>query len=240
MADFVNPIDAPARSPRLGGIRTVASFQNTDRLAAGGALEFVSFGCGFPVDDVVLCYPAGTQDEKTRGGVATLNGVVDPFGLYVGVECYLDGGDFEAEARSLLEQGEDRGIEKRLNDYFQTLTGNAAADFTEAIAEAEDYADNNYLGRPIIWVNRGDAVRAGKIKNDNDSGVLFTPNGSPVVASGKITKNSVAVTGSVSVYQTDILVGRAPMVTTNRELAIAERVYAVALDCEFARLYEIS
>lgn len=241
MADHVIPIEAPARSQRLGGIRTVAEFQTASRLGIGGELEFVSPGCDFPVDDIVLCYPAGgdPQAEKTNTGIDTLNGIVSPFGLYAGVQCYLGGGDFEAQARSLLEQGADRGIEKRLNDYFQTLTGVAAADFTEALASAEDYADVNYLGRPIIWVNRGDAIRAGKLKNDQASGEMYTANGTPVVSSGQVTAGTLAVTGSVAVHQTEILVSRAPQVTVNREMAIAEQIIAVALDCEFARLYEI-
>lgn len=244
MADHVIPIEAPARTPRLGGIRTVVpEFQAASRLGLGGELEFVSYGCGFPVDDIVLCYPSGTQDEKTRTGVDTLNGIVSPFGLYAGVECYLEGLDYLELAREHLELGEDRGVEKRINDYFVSLTGVAATSFIDAVAKAEQKADDEYLGRPVLWMNRGDAVRARAVKaieSDKGTGNLYSANGTPIVASAKITANSVAVTGAVSVHATTIEVNQSPMVTVNRQLAIAERIYAVALDCEFATVYEIA
>ncbi len=246
MAEHFIPIDAPARSPRLGGIRTVAEFETQSRLGVGGKLEFISPGCTFPVDDIVLCYPLPrpTQTGKTDVGIDTLNGVVDPFGLYVGVECWLgNGDDYEARAKDLLAQGEDRGIEKRMDTYFGTLSSNSGATFLDAIALAEDHADDNYLGRPIIWMNRGDAVLARSAKaleSEKGTGNLFTANGTPVIASGQITVKRLAVTGSVKVAHSDVITSRAPMVTVNRDLALAERIYAVALDCAYARRYTIT
>jgi len=247
MVNHFIPIQEPTRSPRLGGLRTVAEFVDTPRMAMGGELEWTTEGCAFPVDDIAFCYPtAQVQNTKTFDtGVETMQGSIAPFGLYVGVDCFLGGYDYEAQATSLLRQGEDRMIEKRINDFFVSLTGIAVATggLLEAVAKAEQDADNLYLGRPILWVNRGDAVRLRALKaieSDKGTSSLWTANGTPIVSSSKITANTVGVTGATTIAQSGTEVNRVSVHTLNRERAIAEQVYAVAFDCEFARVYEVS
>lgn len=245
MADPIHIVEAPERAPRKGGIRSVANFvSGLNRIAIGGQIGFVSPGCGDVYDNVMLCYPspAAEQTEKTRDGIETLDGVVAAFGLYAGVECYLGGGDFEAQARTKLTEGEDRGVEEKLVAYLSGLTPIApSADVVEAIAALEQAADGDYVGQPIIWMSRGDATLAkskGVLEVGDDSS-LTTANGTPVVASGKIARGTLAVTGSITVYQSDVEAQTAPAPTTNREMAIAERVYAVAIDCEYAQITTI-
>lgn len=250
MVNHFIPIEAPARSPRLGGISTVAEFVTTPRLAMGGELEWVSEGCEFPVDDIAFCYPTPqVQNDKTFGtGLDAMQGSINPFGLYIGVDCFLgNNNDYDGQARRLLEQGRDRGIEKRVNDFFVSLTGiavtTASGGLSQAVALAEQDADNLYLGRPVLWVNRGDAIRlrASKvIESVKGTAELYTANGTPIVASAKIAANSVGLTGAVTVAESEIVVNRVSVHTLNRERAIAEAVYAVAFDCEFARVYEVS
>ena len=245
MADPVIPVEAPTRSPRRGGIRSVAEFRQDNRIGLGGTQTFVSPGCSMAVGEAILCYPspAGTQDEKTREGITILDSSVGAFGGYYGVECWLDGEDFEAVARQGLEDSEDRHVEAALNVYLQALASSGApATFADAIALAEDNADDNYIGRPIIVMNRGDVVKAvaeGALDNDRD-GNVWTPNGSLVLSSGRITANSVSVIGALTVLHTDIVVSYAPILVNNKAFAIAERVYSLLIDCNLAARYVVT
>lgn len=245
MANPTLYVDAPARSPRRGGIREVAEFVTNSRIGMGAVPEFTSTGCAFPVDDVVLCYPipTGDQNEKNPEGIDTIDAAVDPFGLYAGVQCWLDNAnDFEADSRLLLEQGEDRGIEEKLNTWLETLAATTAATFTEAIAVAEEEADGAYLGAPVLVLNRGDTVRAlaeGAVRLV-DNGILMTANGTRILASSEITAGSVSAVGAITVLHTDIETHIAPTVTSNLELAISERVYSIIVDCKYAVRIEVS
>lgn len=245
MADPVLPVDAPTRTPRRGGIRSVAEFRLENRIGLGGVQTFVSPGCSLVVGSVELCYPSpmGTQDEKTRQGISILDSAVGAFGGYYGVECWLDGEDFEAVARQGLEDGEDRLVEAGLNTYLQAITSSGApTTFTGAIALAEDNADDNYIGAPILVMNRGDVVRAAAenaLWYDND-GNVWTPNGTRVLSSGKITANSVSVIGALTVLHTDVEVGYAPILVENKAFAIAERVYGLLIDCNLAARYVVT
>ena len=85
----------------------------------------------------------------------------------------------------------------------------------------------------IDSLNRGDAVSAAAqyaIFPDRE-GNLVTANGTPVVASGEFLRNQVWVSGQAYLFQSEITVSRAILPTTNREMAIAERVYAIGFDC---------
>lgn len=154
MADATHYVEPPRRSPRRGGIRAVAEFRDPgNRFGLGGVVEYTSPGCGTAVGDVELCYPSpmGTQAEKTREGINTIEGVGPIFGIYAGVECFYGGSDFEADARRLLAQGSDRAIEAALNTWIQAATPEAAsASLSEAIAAAENAADDEYVGLPTL------------------------------------------------------------------------------------------
>lgn len=246
MADPTLYVEPPARTPRRGGISEHAEFREDSRIALGALPEFTSAGCAFPVDDVRLCYPSGgaDQNKKEPDGLDTIEAAVGPFGLYSGIECWLDGGDdFPARARAALEQGQDRGIEKRLDTWLESLTGTAATSFAEAVALAEQYADDTYLGAPILVLNRADAVRAksaGVLDHIGPDGLIVTPNGTRVLASSQITPGSVSVVGALTVLHTEVISGYAPTVTSNTQLALAERVYSILVDCDFAARYTVS
>jgi hypothetical protein len=185
----------------------------------------------------------GDQAEKTRQGIETLAAAVGAFGGYYGVECWRDGADYDAAARAGLEAGEDRLIEAALNTYLTGLASSGApADFVEAIATAEENADDTYIGAPIILMNRGDAVRAAAalaLSYDRE-GNLWTPNGTPVAASGRITAGNVSIIGALTIEHTGIYVNGAPILVNNKEFAIAERVYAALVDCNFAARYVVT
>lgn len=246
MANPTLYVEPPARAPRRGGISEVAEFRTDNRIGLGALPEFTSAGCEFPVDDVRLCYPTDGDPQATKepAGIETLESAVPPFGLYSGVECWLDGGDdFLDRARDALEQGQDRGIESRLDTWLESLTATASTSLAEAVADAEQYADENYLGAPILVLNRADLVRAkasGVFDHIGPEGVVVTANGTRVLASSQITAGSVSIVGALAVLHTNVEAHWAPTVTSNTQLAMAERVYSIIVDCDFAARFEVS
>jgi len=244
MADATHFVQAPTRTPRLGGIRSVAEFRSADRLGMGGVLEYISSGCSIAVGSLELCYPspADPQAEKTREGVSTLTGGT-VFGLYFGVECWLAGEDYPTEARAGLERSEDRGIETALAAWIAGAAGQGVGDtIVDLIAKADDFADGFYAARPIIVMNRGDAVRAyadGAIDADKD-GNLWTPNGSPVLAGAAFPVGEVDAIGAITVHHGDVVVNSTTDHIYNKEYAIAENVYGLVVDCNFRARFTIA
>lgn len=246
MADATHYVQPPRRSPRRGGIRAVADFRTAEnRFGLGGVVQYTSPGCGIAVGDVELCYPSpmGTQAEKTRSGIETLDGIGPVFGAYTGVECWLGGSEYEQDALRLLEQGADRAVEAALNTWIQAVApevgGLLAAD---AIAAADNAADGEYPGLPVIVMNRGDAQKAfteRALEGDRD-GNLWTANGTPVLASAEITSGKVAVTGGITVLEGKRDAYRTQDFSLNREFAIAEQVYALIVDCNYVTVFTVT
>lgn len=238
MADATHYTEAPRRARRKGGIRSVAEFRDGgSRLGLGGIVEFSSTGCDIAVGNAVLCYPSGDpQVEKDRGGISTLEGVGPAFGTYVGAECWLGGDDYEQIARTNLLATEDHVIEAVLFAWVldSDVTGYAAT-LSDAIAGADNTADGQYPYLPVIVMSRGDAVLAyadGALDGDKE-GNLWTPNGTPVLASVEITPGTVYATGAITVLQGPVGVFRTQNLELNREFAIAERANALLVDCNF-------
>lgn len=245
MADATHYIPvAPVRSPRRGGIRSVAEFRaGSNRLALGGELEYTSPGCGIAVGAVELCYPspADPQAEKTSDGIETLGGIGPVFGVYAGVECWLGGSDFEADAIRLLDQGADRAVEDALNTWIQTATPEAHTTFTGALGAADNIADSAYPGLPVIALNRGDAVAAyaERALLADDAGNLWTPNGTPVLSSSQIDSGTVAVLGAITVIEGERKSFLTQQYELNREYAIAEQVFGILVDCGYIEKFTV-
>lgn len=247
MADATHYLDAPPRrSPRRGGIRSVAEFRTApNRFGLGGIIEYTSPGCGLAVGDIELCYPspADPQPEKTRSGIDTLSGIGPVFGIYAGIECYLGGSDFESDARRLLEMGADRAVEEAFNTWLQGNAADGDADsVAEAIALAENQADGEYPGLPVLILNRGDAQRAftARALEGDGTGNLWTASGTPVLASERIAVNTVTATGGITVLEGAVITGRADRLELNKEFAIAEQVFGIAVDCDYVARYTVT
>ena len=246
MADATHYLEVPPRrQPRRGGIRSVAEFRaGSNRLALGGVIEYTSPGCGLAVGDVALCFPSGgdPQEEKTRSGIDTLEGIGPVFGIYAGIECYLDGSDFEADARRLLAQGADRAIEDGLNTWAQAQAAEGTVTTLGiAIATAENTADEEYVGLPTLLMNRADAQTAyadGHLEGDG-TGALWTGSGTPVLASSKITGNTVTALGGITVLEGAVITSRADRLELNKEFAIAEQVIGIVVDCNYVARYTV-
>lgn len=237
MAGPTIEIDAPTRKPRAGGIKAVAEFRSNDRLGAAEDVTFQSPGCAFPAVDEHHCYTGeDTPDDKTFGGIDLVDAAVAPFPLYAGVSCYLRmQPDDAARAEAALLAGEDRGLEEALHTWAgggTALTGGGS--ITGAVALVEQSLDAGYPGQGVIMMSRSDAVRAdaaGVIKNEG--GVLMTANGTPVLASGKVTQGTVFGLGAITVERSSTVVSETEDLAHNKHYALAEAVYAIAVDCAF-------
>lgn len=231
-------VEPLTRVPRRGGIKSILEFQSAPRLGVGSTIQWLSDGCGFPKEAPGLCYATTpVTGDKTYDGLTIGEGPV--FALYAGVECYL-GADVEYDnrARELLELGEARGVEEVLWDTATAISG-PGIDVTtiiEAIARVEEHADENYVGQPVLLMSRASAVRAyaNRVLEGDHLGHLWTANGTPVVTTAAASNNDVVAIGFPSVFASDITVAQTHDHIVNREMAIAERIYALGIDCEYA------
>jgi hypothetical protein len=240
-------VQAPTRRPRQGGIKTViegGAFIPVPRLAVvnqAGGLAWEDSGCGMPqatragcYDDVVLAA------DKTFDGVSQYTTIGDPFARYAGVECYL-GGDadrsYVEQAAALLEQGEDRAVEESLWAWAIDGPNVSAVSYVDALGVVEQEADRNYVGAPVILVSRQGAealFAAGAIVREG--GRLVTGNGNWVLATGMVDSTdatTVVAVGAIAVYTSTEVRVSAPQFDENLDAAIAERVYAIGVDCSY-------
>lgn len=246
MADPMVLVAPPRREARRGGIKSLGEFVSTDRLGAAANINYISNGCSFPSVAPGLCWGNVITGDKTAEGIGVENGITSIFAQYAGVECFIGMNsteDYTERARNLLTATEEHEIEAVIETWGSLAPSpGAATSFAEGIALAERDADQKYVGRPVIFLNRGDAVLAAAemaVSYDRE-GNLWTPNGTPVVSTWAVGVGEVIATGMVTVYASGIEAGVAMHHTTNVEMAIAERVYAVAVDCQYRYLANVT
>lgn len=235
---FVEP---PRRNPRKGGIKSViGEFVTVDRLGVGSSIEWISEGCDFPKAAPGLCYVSNpVTGPKDFDGISQGTGPI--FGLYTGVQCFLSNDtDYADRARRALSEGEGRGVEEVLWEWAATTGGAAqvATSLVDAIARADEAADSYYLGEPVILMSRRVAVWArsvGALFGGNSSdGALWTANGTPVIATAAASDAQLSIIGWPTVYASAVVeTAQVRDLTTNIEMAIAERIYGIAVDCAF-------
>lgn len=235
---LVLPVTAPVRPARLGGIRAVATWVDDARLGAAETIVFQSDGCTFPQLAIGLCYGETTVTQKTADGISNVAGVGAPFAMYGGIKCFLGpDSDLAERARNVLLDGEDRMIEDRLETYATGGTALAAGTtLVGAIATIEQNMDDTYLGRGYLLMARSDAVRARAqhaIIDPGLDGIPTTINGTPVVASGRVTAGTVYGLGATTVLRSPVTTVEVIDPRSNDEWQIAEAVYAIAVDCTY-------
>lgn len=241
---FVSP---PQRQPRKGGIKSViGEFTTTERLGAGAGIEWISQGCDLPKAAPGLCFvPNPVTGDKEFGGIDRGAGPI--FGLYAGIECFLGpNSDYDQRARDLLSEGEGRGVEEVLWEWAAATGGAAlpATSLVDAIAQAEESADSYYVGGPVMIMSRRVAVWARSVGalfgGTAWDGDLWTANGTPVIATAAASDSQLSIMGWPTVYTSDMTVINAVDQTHNKEMAIAERIYAIAVDCAFIFTYAVT
>ena len=232
------PVTAPVRPNRLGGIRQVASWVEEARIGAAETVIFQSDGCTFPVGAPGLCFGEVVAPDKAGVGIFNQAGIGAPFGMYGGVKCFVGpDSDLEERARNILVDGEDRMIEDRLEAYATGGTALAAGTtLVGAVAIVEQDMDDKYLGQGYLLMSRSDAVRARAQQAIIDPGLGNLPttiNGTPVVASGRITAGTVYGLGATTVLRSPVTTVEVIDPRSNDEWQIAEAVYAIVVDCAY-------
>lgn len=247
MADPMVLVPAPSRPPRKGGLKAITGeFVRTERLGAAANIQYLSEGCAFPSVAPGLCWGTVNTGDKDASGIAVENGIASIFGQYAGVECFLDVGtekDYARRAEANLERGEHSEIEAVLAGWAGGGTAGGSGTLSVAVAAADQWADQKYTGLPIILMNRGVADMAaadGLIDGDFREGLMYTANGTPILASWVVPTTSLFVIGWPTVYVSDTYTTVARDLTTNREMAIAERLYGVAVDCGFRAVITVT
>lgn len=240
----VNLVSAPQRTAREGGVKSVTGeFVEETRLSAFGSIGWESTGCTPPSPTRAGCFDTVDNDAldepKSPAGIDQFGPISAPQARYSGVECYLNGdySEYGPDAEAALSAWEDREVEAMLATWLadEAVAGAAAANIVAAIAAVENSADENYVARPVLLMNRGDAAvafAAGALVRMD--GMLVTGNHTPVAASFAFPAGTVYATGALAVYATPLRSFESTQHTLNLAMAIAERVYAVGVDCGFA------
>lgn len=184
----------------------------------------------------------GVTPPKVFDGVDEYTGIVPAFAQYAAVSCWL-GGDsigpsYLDQARSKLEAGEERMVESELWAWASAAADpGTATTVVDAIAKADQTADAQYIGQPVMIMSRSAltyAVTAGAIVYE--SGKLITASGTPVLATSSVTADdelTIAVIGWPAVYATDIVTAQFGEYSANKAGALAERMYAIGVDCDY-------
>lgn len=232
------PIEAPVRAPRQGGIEDVATFRPNARLGSAGSVVFQSDGCAFPQISEHLCYTGeDVPADKTFDGITIDDAIGAPFPLYAGIKC-TEGPDADHALRAerQLEAGMGRALENELETWAAggvALT--AGATVVPAIAHVEQALDSQYVGQGVILISRFDATvaaAAGAIE-EGESGVLRTKLGTPVIASGSVAPGTVYGLGAIVVEFQTVETREVLDPEYNTRYALAERIFAIAVDCEY-------
>lgn len=239
-------IDAPARTPRRGGLLAVANVQDAASSHAAFGVEFQTFELCGDFGNGLWAAPCGSDvpglaydTEKEFSGPQVITG--SPFGVYAGVECDLLG-TYGAEARARLESGEELTVSTA---YYGLLgpefadAGNQIGTFAPgntvgAIAALEQAAATRYGGLPIIHMspfNASLAVSQQAAFLDPLTGVLFTGLGTPIAVGAGYPGDRIWATGSVHIWRTPVRTYDVPDVRTNTAQTLAERIYVIATDC---------
>lgn len=239
-------VQAPPRQPRIGGLSAVIDgYIDEPRLAVlQGGLAWEDVDCGAALSETKAgCYDTVTAAvDKDGEGIAQFTSIVDPFARYSGVQCFIggdnDGESYRARAERKLEGLQDRAVEAVLWDWVTgATTGVFRGTLVERIAAAEEYADKNYEGRPILVLSRAAALlafAAGALVWLD--GKLVTGNHTPVLATGEVPdaeEGNVGIIGGLAVYASSVVSRTGIDHRSNVELAIAERLYTLGVDCDF-------
>lgn len=239
-------VPTPERRPYKGGLLSVANVVDvTDGHFAQG-VQFIPENSAMPQPAPGLCWttldPAPTGD-KEFDGIAPEN-TAEVFALYSGVLCFAGpDNDFDARAEAQLNSAETYGIEQMLATMLNALPVlGAAAEIVEAVGRAEQWLGSNYQGLGIIHMDRFATTVASSAQILSRTGEypIETFQQTPVAngagygdEDGNGTPVEVAhlfATGLVTVWRSAITTIHVIDPETNREMALSERIYAVAID----------
>lgn len=247
MATFL-AVEAPDFAPATGGVLSVANINDGDRRFGFGVAYSNEGLCGLPSELPEGCFNVGPPigAGKVFDGFADVE--AEAFGIYKGVECWLDGSnDYTETATKALTLGESYAVAHALRtlvlDVSPVIILPSTNDPVVAFAAAEQYAGEHYSGVATIHVTRyGATILAslGLLVRNLD-GSLETWLGTKVSADAGYISNetdafNIWVSGQVNLWRTPIIVNQAPNTTLNKGRAIAERLYSATVDCFHAKV----
>lgn len=245
-------VATPARQPVVGGLLAAASVIDTsdEKLVAMGG-RFDPMPCTFPSAAPGSCWalPALPTGTKDFGGVPQGETILH-FPLYGAVECFMNPDtDYEALASESLTAGEGVVLEHVLYEWFVANAGAAVpapgASVLGAVGLAEQLLSTSIPELGLIHMNRFIATLASQqyLLLPTGTTVQGTPvaNGGGYVAdldAGYPTgaeQSELFITGGITIWRGGINTTTVNDPTKNRTMAIAERSYAVAIDCDFVK-----
>lgn len=243
-------VDAPTVTPALGGLLAAATVIDSTDPHIGYGVEWFTFACGPAGIAPGMCEVADgvvVDPEKLFEGGSVVQ--APPFAVYAGVVCDLFGRTYDAEVRARLAGGEERVVGRA---FYQALflglgtgitpvqVGGSAAvtrdTIVDVIAELEQFAGENYAGRPVLHMNKETATWAiaADVVSPSLDGTLITGQGTPVANSPGYPDGLIFLTGEVRIWRTPVDVHTVDAVAENQAYALAERIYAVGTDCLLA------
>lgn len=240
-------VEAPTFVPATGGLLAAATVVDmSDPHINNGVVFLAGPECGFAGFSPGLCEtPAGLTSlvDNPLEYAGLLDAEGEPFAVYKGIECYLDGADdYEALAKAALYAGESHAVEIAVETLLLsagTAISASAVNVVEALALVEEWAGNNYNGTPVIHVGRYGAtylVHQQVVIPGGVDGEMVTLLGTPVVVgSGYSGATSgefdIWVTGQVTLWHGPTVVDHAQDTTLNKAQAVAQRVWSASIDC---------
>lgn len=229
-------VEAPVRKPRPNTILDVIPVRDAPDHFAG--VQYQTVPCVFPsnVTDgcAVTIGPAPTA--KTFGADATDLSTA-AFAVYAGVECFLNGGiaNFREVAEQVLTLGEYRAVETQVLPFLALGTAITPVPTTivEAIADLERALANNVPGQGYIFMGAASATYAASesLLVRNLDGTLSTLLGTPVVVLTSPNLTGIYASGPMTLWRGDLQINDAPLISTNKGRALAERTWAVTIEC---------
>lgn len=234
-------IDAPVLEPATGGLLDVANV-----ITDAGGYE-LTYGVQYVphLEGKNLPVPAeGVEKdfEKIEGLTESV-----PFATYRGVDVsflrYY--GDVEGLVEKAYTGSESYGIERAVQEQVLNPKAEVIALTTDnvraIIGTLEQFAADNYSGLPLISGNRlaitliEDALVA-------EGGKLFTKLGTPVAVAGGYGADGPGVavaganeawlyiSGQINIWKGEVSVVEGPALERNRDLGLAEGLYAASVD----------
>lgn len=241
-------IEAPlVTSKPRGGLLAVANvIDNADGSYTYNGVTYETALCG-PSRRI----PEYGQDKTfdMTGTNASVN-----FGIYRGVEAPLltHKDDAQNMARTAFDNGEGWAVERAIQELvlnpdavdLTPTTGTPVTNMKRALGLLEQYAQDNYVGLPIIHGNRIATQLIPDPQIDKDNWTLHTMHGTPVANGGGYYATGpggeVAAAGEAWLFVTgQVNIWRGALITPdevyalkqNRTFALAERTYTASVEC---------
>lgn len=247
-------VEVPSITPARGGLLAVANpISMSDPHFGYAGIDYTPEACGVPAPAPGLCIPneaLGVDEEAAKqfDGIPFITGA--PFALYKGVECGLANWDeYAARAERGLDHGESYGLENAIQKIIlngdETVVIPGTHSVESGVAALEQYAAGVYGGTPTFHASRyGTTFMSAKglLKADGDF-TLTTEQGTLLANGGGYTSTGpgeveaaagqywLYATGQVNIFRGETVATEAKSPSTNRALALAERIYVATVEC---------